>query len=214
MIYGSYYVNSGFYIKTIAHGNQKEKKITLTFDDGPDKIITPAILDILKKHEIKATFFPIGKSAESHPDIIKRIKEEKHIIGNHSYSHSKWFDFWSPQAMYKDFLKAHEVIFNITGENVQLFRPPYGVTNPLVQKAFNRTKYICVGWSLRSLDSSIRNKNRLFNRIVSKVKGGDIILLHSNVNITLEILEKLINSLEDKNFEFVQLDELVDLKLL
>ena len=99
LIYGSIFINSNFYIKTICSKTNDNKEIAITFDDGPVKEITPLILDVLEEFDIKAAFFCIGNNIVNNKSILKQIDNKGHIIGNHSFSHSNYFDFFSSKKM-------------------------------------------------------------------------------------------------------------------
>ena len=135
MAWGSRDIHSDFYLKSICKGNRDKREVALTFDDGPDAQVTPMILDVLKEHNIKATFFIIGSKAEMNPELLKRIDKEGHIIGGHSYSHHFFFDFFSSSKMIREMKKTENMIHSIIGKKICLFRPPYGVTNPPLAKS-------------------------------------------------------------------------------
>jgi peptidoglycan/xylan/chitin deacetylase (PgdA/CDA1 family) len=193
--YGSAYVGSGIYLKTICKLSTDKKNILLTFDDGPDEKVTPLILDVLKKHHAKAIFFCIGKQVVKHPDLIKRITAEGHTIGNHTWSHAPLIDFYPASRMEEELNETAKAIENAGGIHTNLFRPPYGVTNPPIAKAVNKLNYKTIGWSIRSLDTSIKYPEKLYRRVVSKLKGDDIILFHDTQMQTVEVLDRLLDYL-------------------
>ncbi|GAW89019.1 polysaccharide deacetylase [Flavobacterium psychrophilum] len=127
--------------------------------------MTLLVLDVLKKHNAKATFFCIGKNAEKHPEIIKQIISEGHIVGNHSYNHSRLFDFYRKDKLVEEIVQTDALIKKISGKKTILFRPPFGVTNPSIKKALQVTKHHVIGWNVRSLDGVIKNEKLVFNRI-------------------------------------------------
>ncbi|MGM0503963.1 MAG: polysaccharide deacetylase family protein, partial [Bacteroidota bacterium] len=178
LIYCSFNICSQAYLKTICKANTTEKKIALTFDDGPNEY-TRKVLTILDKHDIKATFFCIGKNIEKNNDILTEIHEKDHLIGNHTWSHDQWFNFFPAKKMKKDIVKNAELICQQTGKRVKLFRPPYGVTNPPLKKAIAGLNYQTIGWSLRSLDT-IKKPENVIRKLTQKISPGDIILLHDN----------------------------------
>jgi len=210
MIYGSFYIGSNFYIKIIRSVKTTERKVALTFDDGPDKEITPEVLNTLGKFGIKAAFFTVGEKISAHPDLLKKIDDEGHIIGNHTYSHSNWFDFYSAKKMIEELDKTEELIFDITGKKVEMFRPPFGVTNPALARAVKKMNYTPIGWNIRSLDTAKNKKAiKIYNRIIRQLKPGSIILLHDRNPDIVEVLEKLIMYAHEHNYEFVRLDKLM-----
>jgi peptidoglycan/xylan/chitin deacetylase (PgdA/CDA1 family) len=207
----SFFIGSGFYMEALCRIKTEEKLIALTFDDGPDPSVTPMILDRLKG-KATATFFCIGKKIRGNENIMRRIDAEGHLIGTHSYSHSFWFDFYSSGRMKREFIRSQDTIFNITGKWPLFFRPPYGIINPTVKKALHSFDYHVTGFSNRSLDSSLKNENKIFRRVTSKLKPGDIILFHDTIKETIPALEKLLIFAESEGYSFIRLDELTQLK--
>lgn len=209
---GSSFIGSNYHVKTYC-GNPliKEKKIALTFDDGPNEI-TPSILNVLQKHNIKATFFCIGKNIETYPDILKSIIEKGHTIGNHTYSHAPFFDFYNKDQVITEIEKTDALIKSVLGKKSTLFRPPYGVTNPSIRKALEVTKHQTIGWNIRSLDGIIKNEKFILNRIIKRIKPGGIVLLHDTSIITVNVSEQLLYFLEKNNYSVIPLEELLNIK--
>lgn len=208
--YGSANIDSGFFVKTICRGTSGEKTVALTFDDGPDFINTPLILDFFKKEGIKATFFCIGEKIEQHPDLVFRIHHEGHIIGNHSYSHSNFFPLKSVKAIRSELLETRGIIENISQKPNLFFRPPFGVTNPLIKKALKGLNFMVIGWSIRSFDLSKRSAEEIANRIISRLGGGDIILLHDTSENALPVLNRLLEHFDENGWKVVSLEELIN----
>jgi len=182
---GSKNICSQFYTEVKCTSDNKSK-IQLTFDDGPHPEITPEILKILKKYNQKAIFFCIGKNIEKYPEIAKQIIAEGHLIGNHSFSHSYFFDFFGTKKVVEELEKTNRLIKNISGKDCQIFRPPYGVTNPNIAKAVKILNLRIIGWSIRSMDT-VKNKKQVLKRL-KKAKPGDIVLFHDTKKDTPEIL--------------------------
>ena len=211
-IWASADIDSGVYVDCSCYGSADRRCVSLTFDDGPDEIMTPKVLDVLCKYNVKATFFIIGEKAEKHPDIVRRIVNEGHIIGAHSWSHSCYFPIQSPQTIYNELCKCEELIYDLTGKRILLFRPPFGVTNPLVAKAVEAKEFKCVGWSIRSLDTD-ESEDRLdvFKRVVRKLHNGGVILLHDRCDNADQLLEMLISELLNKDYDIINLDEMFEI---
>lgn len=208
---GSFTISLNFHLKAYCNNPlETEKKIALTFDDGPNEI-TPLLLEVLKKHNIKASFFCIGKNIEKHPEIIKRIVDGGHIIGNHSYSHSDFFDFYGKNRLIEEIQKTDALIESITGKKVALFRPPYGVTNPSIRRALEVTKHKVIGWNIRSWDGILKNEKIIFARIKKRIAPGGIVLLHDTSH-TVRILEQLLVYLKENNYKVVSIEELLKIK--
>src|SRR5204863_8630054 len=136
----------------------------ITFDDGPHEN-TPTLLDILGRHQLQAAFFCIGKNISGRENIIRRASNEGHIIGNHSYSHDNLIDIWPLNKLVADVTLAENEIQKTTGKKCKLFRPPYGVTTPLIARLVKKNNYTVVGWNVRSYDTSIKDKEKLMKRI-------------------------------------------------
>ena len=195
--YGSSIISSNFYLNSICFIPTSEKVFYLTFDDGPDSN-TEEILALLNKNNIKATFFVIGKKITKNEMILNRMKEEGHIIANHSFSHSYFFDFFSTKKVIADLEQTNILIKKITGLTPRLFRPPYGVTNPNIANALTKLGLASIGWNIRSLDTVIKDKEKLNKRILKRIKPGSILLLHDTGNNVIEILKEVIQ-FADKN---------------
>jgi len=208
---GSSYIGSNYHVKTYcSNPKEKEKKIALTFDDGPNEN-TLEILKVLAKHQAKAAFFCIGKNIEAHPEILKKIVADGHIVANHSYSHSHFIDFYRKDRMIRELTATDAIIEKLTGKKVRFFRPPYGVTNPSIRRALEVTKHKTIGWNIRSLDGIISNKKIILNRIVKRISPGAIVLLHDTKSETVNVLEQLLLIAAEKKYEIVSIEQLLNL---
>ena len=211
-IWGSFDIRSQYLIKTYnCNPNEKGRKIALTFDDGPTEFTT-GILDVLKKHNAKATFFCIGTQIEKHPDIFRRIISEGHLAGNHSYSHSNRIGFFSTTKVLQEIQKNDSIIKSYLGKFPLLFRPPFGVTNPQIARAIAKTNHKVIGWNNRSLDTVIKDDKKIFKRIKRKLKAGGIVLLHDTSAKTADALEQLLLFLRSEDYAVLALDELLKIK--
>ena len=208
---GSYRVDSGFYTPVLFKANTSRKVIAFSFDDGPNPDQTPRILEILRSKNIQAGFFCIGKNIEKNPALLKRIHEDGHIIGNHSYSHHALFDFFTSRRMYEELELTSKLIQNTTGQRPLLFRPPYGVTTPTLAKAISKGKYITVGWNVRSLDTVIDDDARLLKKMIKKIKPGNIFLFHDTSEATVKMLPAFIKAVHKKGFEIERPDKLLEI---
>lgn len=208
LVLGSMNICSCFYIDVICSGASETNAISLSFDDGPAEQ-TAKVLDILKKHEVKAGFFCIGKNVQANPEIIRRMDNEGHFIGNHSFSHAFWFDLFSRKKMLQEMMDTNKIIFDLTGKKMKLFRPPYGVTTPVLAKAIRQTKMIAMGWSLRTLDTVANGDTKKIMKKLNKIKSGDIVLFHDHTINLLEILDTFILKMKSKEINLVRPDILV-----
>lgn len=209
LVWGAKNVDSNFFINVKSKGDGSKNEVALSFDDGPAAAFTPQILDILRQHKVSAAFFCIGQRIAEHEDIVERIHAEGHVIGNHSYSHNFWFDMKSARGMRKDLQMANEEIMQHAGVQPRLFRPPYGVTNPNLAKAIETGNYIPVGWSIRSLDTVIKDEQKLMERVTANIRPGDIFLFHDHCEATVKILPALIEHIRGKGFTIQRVDKLL-----
>lgn len=212
LFYGSYFIQSNFYIKAVCKGDKSSKRIAITFDDGPMKEFTPRLLDLLKNENVPASFFLIGKNISGNEDLVKRMVSEGHSIGNHSYSHTYWFSLNNAKTITEDLKKCDEEIFKAIGEKPKMFRPPYGVTNPMVAKAVKNGNYDCIGWSIRTYDTNARRADLLLQKSLKNLSNGDVILFHDWGKHTIGILSDFIKEARSHGFEFVRVDELLSIK--
>jgi peptidoglycan/xylan/chitin deacetylase (PgdA/CDA1 family) len=210
LFYGSANVASGFYMDVISHGPQDTKQIAISFDDGPADRYTNEVLDLLAEKQVPAAFFCIGKNLPGRELIIKKIVSSGHIIGNHSHSHHFWFDMYSADKMEKDLRLMNETVLQVTGLKPRLFRPPYGVTNPNLAKAVSRTNLVAVGWNIRSLDTVVKDPEKLLHNMLKAVKPGAIILFHDTSETTFLMLKAFIEGARERGYEFVRLDILTN----
>ncbi len=210
LVLGAVFIEWNFYLRSY-NKSGKQGLVALTFDDGPGQE-TAAILDVLKEQGVQAAFFSIGKNVIAHPDLVKRWHNEGHLVGNHSYAHGFNFDWQSSRKMAEELQQANEAVCAITGKTPKLFRPPYGVTNPNLARAVKKLAMSSIGWNVRSFDTTARDPSQLIERILNRLKGGDIILLHDTMPITREILTELIVRTRQKGFTFARVDQMLDLE--
>ena len=213
MAMGSFSMSWNFYVKAFtSNKNIKEKKIAITFDDGPNPEFTLGVLNILKRHNAKATFFCIGQNIEKHPEILKAIAENGHDIGNHSFSHDLMIDFNSTENWLSEIKQTDKAIHKVIGKKTTLFRPPFGVTTPKLAKALKVTEHKVIGWNIRSYDTMIKNPKQIVKSITKQIKPGAIILLHDKQSNVLHVLEHLLQFLQKQDYQSVTLNELLNEK--
>ena len=160
--------------KTSKEDKENKGKIALTFDDGPHPFYTEQLLDGLKKRDVKATFFVTGAHAELHPDIVKRMSEEGHCVGNHTYSHLQ-LKASNKEEFKKELIKTNEIITGITGEEVLYVRPPYGTWDKKIETELNMFPVL---WNVDPLDWCSNNVSCITNKVVKKVRENGITLMH------------------------------------
>ncbi|MGM0838697.1 MAG: polysaccharide deacetylase family protein [Bacillota bacterium] len=190
-----------------------KKKVALTFDDGPDASVTPAILDILKQYNVKGSFFYLGSEVERFPDIVKRTYSEGHLVLSHSYHHVDLTTL--PEGKMKLELEmAGKAVKEVIGREPAILRTPYGETNGLVADIAKEDGYSIVLWSIDTLDWSQKESENIVKNVLENVRNGDIILMHSDSEKkeTAEALSKMIEELQERNFEIVNLENLLSIK--
>lgn len=196
---------------------KSETEIALTFDDGPDPVYTPKLLDLLKRYNVQATFFVVGENAERNPDIIARIHEEGHIIGIHNYvHHTNWL--MRPRTVKRQIHRTSDVIKQITGTRPMYYRPPWGIVN--VFDYANLGYLQIVLWT--SLFGDWRKRvsaDKLYRRMKQKLKPGEVFLLHdcgitfgadpdAPAN-TISALERILEDGRRAGYDFVGIDKLI-----
>jgi peptidoglycan-N-acetylglucosamine deacetylase len=199
--WASFSISSGIFLKSVCRNGKSEKGLLLTFDDGPDPVNTPLILEILEKKGVRALFFINGSKALENPELLKNISSKGHLIGNHTYGHSNFFPFYSRKRMVSELKKTSDIIENITGKRTVYFRPPFGVTNPSIAYAARELGLITVGWSVRSFDTFLKEKGKILSSVIKEVKGGDIVLFHDTVIGTVEMLDEFVVQCRNKGLE-------------
>ena len=182
-------------------------QIAITFDDGPSTVYTPRLLDGLKERGVKATFFLIGQNIEKEggSEIVKRMYEEGHLIGNHTYHHVEITKVSNDEA-YQELMLTNEAIKNITGEEVQFMRPPFGLWQKELEKKIH---VLPVMWSIDPLDWATENVDEIVNKVVTEAQENDIILLHDCYDSSIKAALRIIDLLQAEGYEFVTVDELM-----
>ncbi|MBW7676961.1 polysaccharide deacetylase family protein [Chryseobacterium chendengshani] len=199
VVWGSFDIQLGYFVNSFTHKRTRIKEIALTFDDGPTEF-TPKFLDLLKEKNLKATFFCIGKQIEKHPETFQRMISEGHLIGNHTYSHSNNTGFLSTQKMIEEIRKCDDAILNVGDIKTNLYRPPFGVTNPNIAKAIRKSHKKSIGWNVRSFDTVMSDEKKILKKITKELKKGSVILLHDTSEKTYTILVELLLFLERENY--------------
>lgn len=198
-------------------GSSTEKKVALTFDDGPDKYYTPQILNVLKQENVHATFFVVGTRIKANPAVLKRIVGEGHIVGNHSWDHA-FMDKLKQAGRYTEIKQDEDEIFSITGLRTKLFRPPYGAINEALVEQLQGMGYKIIEWSVDTLDWTGLPARPIVAGIISHTENGSIILQHSaggrgeNLRGTVRALPEIIKRLRAEGFTFVTVPELLNIE--
>ncbi|GHH97350.1 polysaccharide deacetylase family protein [Neobacillus kokaensis] len=190
-----------------------KKMVALTFDDGPDTVITPAIIDILARHHVKGNFFFLGSKVKEHPDVAKEAYRRGNLVLSHSYDHVELTKL-EPEAIRNEIDQAGKMIKSVTGKEPAVLRTPYGDTNAEVAQISKQQGYSIVLWSIDTLDWSQKDPENIIHNVAANVRNGDIILMHSDSDkiATKKALPKLIKELQERNYEIVDLEELLNIQ--
>jgi len=191
----------------------EKKVIALTFDDGPWPSSTAKVLDILKKNNIKGTFFVVGQNVKNYPDLTKRVVTDGHTIANHTWHH--WYNHMNAQAAAYEVANTEDIIFKTTGVKTGLFRPPGGIMTNGVAAYAKSNKYAIIMWSADSMDYSRPAVPRLMNNIFREAKPGGIVLMHDgggDRSHTVKALPEIISKFRKQGYEFVTVPELLEMQ--
>ncbi len=210
LTYGVFVPSSAIFIDVIYRIPQKAKTVYLTFDDGPDETVTPLILDLLYKHNIKAVFFVIAEKAKKYNYIIKRALNEGHKIGNHSLYHSRFFPFFLYKRLKADLKKSQEILNEIAEGHCVYFRPPMGIKNPSMRRVMKDLNLKCVTWDTRGFDTTGMDPALIISKITDNIQNGSIILFHDgsdrqdilDIDKKIYILTKIIKTIRTKGYNF------------
>jgi peptidoglycan/xylan/chitin deacetylase (PgdA/CDA1 family) len=181
----------------------KHGTVALTFDDGPDPAVTPRILEILKKYNVKATFFVIAGPAKSHPDLIKKIVAEGHVVANHSMTHPMLTKVSSVQLQ-KEVVQSRDIIGSISGYAPNCFRPPFGDFNHHVKETIQENGMALVTWDFLSLDYERRGVEWIQNFVMKNIHDRSIFVMHDSGanNQAVGALPGIIDGIRKKGLEF------------
>lgn len=199
----------------LAQGKGCDGQVALTFDDGPDPEVTPAVLKILHERGVRATFFPIGRRAATHPSLVEKIAESGHSLGNHSWSHSSAFFFYGNQKLAEEIDRSQEFLEAHGGFRPIHFRAPAGIRGPFLQPMLERRGLDLTAWSRRGFDTVDTRPGRVLNRLTRGLGSGDIVLLHDGSSArasdgsatVLNVLPGLLDTIEAQGLTPVALTE-------
>lgn len=201
LVYGSASIHSGFYVKAICR--RDDNAVSLTFDDGPDPVMTPKVLEVLRRHGVKATFFMIGEKVLANPELVRQIAAEGHSIGSHSWSHDWRTNLGFAIEHSEQIRKPLLAISEVCGAGSDMYRPPMGVTTPHLRTAVRWSGVKVIGWDVRSFDTVMKHsREEVAAKVISQTRPGSIILLHDRLTDADRLAEMIICGLEEKGFEF------------
>lgn len=197
-------------------GSLRNKRIALTFDDGPDSRFTPQVLNVLKKHNVKGTFFLMGSRAAALPEVTRRIVREGHVVGNHTY----WHPNLAKETVSRMSWEAREtdrVLQRLVGYNPRMFRPPYGNLTEAQLRTLGKMGYSVIGWSVDSEDWRQVPVNKVIQNVRKDLGPGAIILMHSggywtqDLSNMVKALDQIIPALKREGWQFVTVPELLNI---
>jgi len=193
-------------------GSGKYKNVCLTFDDGPNPIYTPRILQILKEKKVRATFFLIGQHAQQHPDLVKNMYESGHELGDHTFSHVQLPKVAS-QKIQQELETTRSIVESATGAKIFLFRPPWGIFDGRSLAEIAMRKFDAVLWSVDSRDWSRPGVDQIKANVLGKARNGSIILFHDDHDQIVQALPEIILKLQEQGYQFITISEMMALSM-
>ena len=209
LIQSSYLLDKDAELYKAYFEKKNRKVVALTFDDGPNPATTNQALDTLSKYGIKATFFVLGKNVSGNEEILKRMKSDGHVIGNHSWSHPVLSKLSLDEAK-KQITDTEDALTKVLGSSSKLMRPPYGAITDDIRNSLDLS---FIMWDVDSLDWKSKNEASILTEIQRQVKNGSIILMHDIHVETVNALPKVIDYLKEQGYEFVTVPEMLHSRL-
>jgi peptidoglycan/xylan/chitin deacetylase (PgdA/CDA1 family) len=205
-----------WYGRTFTGLSRNSKQLALSYDDGPNDPYTPRLLDVLAKHDIKATFFLIGRYVRQRPDIVRDVVQAGHVIGNHTFSHPQLI--WQTSSQVRgELLQCRQAILDAVGEHSNLFRPPFGGRRPITLRVVRQLGLVPVMWNITGYDWKAPSVEYIERKIMPHVRGGNVILLHDGSHRafgydrsrSVIVTERLIARYKAEGYEFVTIPKMM-----
>lgn len=209
--YGGYGGPVDWLMTTTRHGSRDRQTVALTFDDGPDPVHTPALLDVLAELDAKATFFLIGEGVAANPSVARRIARDGHELGNHTNCH-RYLPLASSRSVERELVTTDREIAKATGIVPTIARPPWGGRSPWTVRAFARLAKRLVLWDVNSYDWKGKSSDEVIERVLDRARAGSIILMHEAREggaTTVEIVRRLVPALRARGFELVTVSAVI-----
>ncbi|MCB0760137.1 MAG: polysaccharide deacetylase family protein [Flavobacteriales bacterium] len=185
----------------VPYVNHTRQGVLLTFDDGPVTGKTVETAQILSRHNVHGLFFLIGERAQSHPDLVQKLVELGHAVGNHSYSHPNRFSIMRTDEVTQEIQKGEEVIRSLCHQEIVPFRVPFGLTNPRIGRAVRRLRVLNIGWNRRTFDT-MRSPDAVLQLLKNRLRPRDIVLLHDSSAFCAEKLDAFLQWAGQQNIKF------------
>jgi len=214
--YAAYSPRSQLYGRTYLGAGRGSRRLALTYDDGPNDPHTLRLLEVLARHEVRATFFLIGRFVTEKPEIARQVARAGHVIGNHTFNHPNLI-FCSPSRVRSELEQCRKVLTDTVGEHSKLWRPPFGARLPHVLTVGRKLGLEPVMWTVSSNDWKIYTADGIEQRVAERIRGGDIILMHDGSHVrmgadrarTVEATDRLVRRFKDQGYEFVSVMEMM-----
>jgi peptidoglycan-N-acetylglucosamine deacetylase len=209
---------SQLYGSTFTGLHDKRREMALTFDDGPNDPYTLRLLEVLSKHNVRATFFMIGRYVEMRPDIVREVVKAGHVIANHTFTHPNLV-LRTQRQLADELWKCERALNDAVGQNHEkLFRPPWGARRPATLRAIRREGFTPVMWSVTSWDWSAKSSEAIERKVAAQVRGGDVVLLHdgghahfgTDRNFTVTATDRLLTRYKSDSYAFRTIPEMVN----
>jgi peptidoglycan/xylan/chitin deacetylase (PgdA/CDA1 family) len=205
-----------WYGRTFTGLPRTSKQIALTYDDGPNDPYTMQLLDVLARHDVRVTFFMIGKFVRQKPEIVRAAAQAGHVIGNHTFTHPKLL-FESAESTRKELQDCTATLTDVIGEHSNLFRPPFGWRRPATLRIVRELGLVPVMWNITAYDWSAASAKAIEQKVERHLHGGNVILLHdgrhramgTDRSCTIAATDNLIRKHKDRGFEFVTISEMM-----
>jgi len=215
--YSAYSPRSQLYGRTYLGTGSGSRQLALTYDDGPNDPHTLRLLEVLARHEVKATFFLIGRFVAEKPEIVREVARAGHVIGNHTFNHPNLI-FCSAVRVRSELEQCRKILEETVGEHSNLWRPPFGARLPHVLGVGRKLGLEPVMWTVSSNDWTIRTADGIERRVAERIRGGDVILMHDGAHVrmgadrarTVEATDRLIRRCKDQGYELVTVTEMME----
>ena len=205
-----------WYGRTFARSRRGSKKLALTYDDGPNDPHTLRLLEVLAKHNVRATFFLIGRYVRQQPDIVRQLIRAGHVIGNHTFTHPLLI-FKTSRRIEAELMECQRVLSDAVGLEARLFRPPFGGRRPAVMRVARKLGLEPVMWSVTGYDWNASPAEQIEHKVSSRIRGGDVVLLHDGGHRafgadraqTVVATDRLLSRHKSEGYEFVTIPEMM-----